>query len=86
MAAEYRKRRNKTAKEMAEQLGISVRSVRNIIAEPRENFEARAAEKRARARQLRDGGATYSEIAEDLKVSIGSVSSLLHAKQTVRAS
>lgn len=86
MAAETRKRRNKTAKEMAEQLGISVRSVRNIIAEPRENFEARAAEKRARARELRDGGATYSEIAEELKVSIGSVSSLLHAKQTARAS
>lgn len=86
MAAETRKRRNKTAKEMAEQLGISVRSVRNIIAEPRENFEARAAEKRTLARQLRDGGATYREIADELKVSIGSVSSLLHAKQTAQVS
>ncbi|MCX4099102.1 sigma factor-like helix-turn-helix DNA-binding protein [Nocardia sp. alder85J] len=86
MAAEHPKRRTKTAKEMAEQLGISVRSVRNIIAEPRENFEARAAEKRTRARELRADGASYREIADELGISIGSVSSLLHAKQTTKAS
>lgn len=86
MGAEHPKRRNKTAKEMAEQLGISVRSVRNIIAEPRQNFEARAAEKRGRARQMRAAGASYREIADELGISIGSVSSLLHTKQTAKAS
>ncbi|WP_082844383.1 sigma factor-like helix-turn-helix DNA-binding protein [Nocardia salmonicida] len=78
MAAENRQRRTKTAREMAEQLGISERSIRNIVAEPRDDYEARAKAKQARARELRAEGATYRQIAEELGISIGSVSTLLH--------
>lgn len=78
MAAEHRKRRTKTAREMAEQLGVSERSIRNIVAEPRDDYEARARAKQQRARELRASGASYRQIADELGVSIGSVSTLLH--------
>lgn len=78
MAAEHRKRRTRTAREMAEQLGVSERSIRNIVAEPRDDYEGRAKAKQERARALRAGGATYKQIAEELGISIGSVSTLLH--------
>ncbi|MFC8047974.1 replication protein RepB [Nocardia sp. NPDC057353] len=77
MGAEHPIRRTKTAREMAEQMGISVRSVRNIVAEPRSDYEGRAVEKRRRAQQMRLAGASYKQIAEVLGVSIGSVSTLL---------
>jgi DNA-binding CsgD family transcriptional regulator len=80
MVAEHQTRRTKTARQMAEQLGISVRSVRNIVAEPRVEFEARAAAKRDQAQRLRERGATYRQIADTLSVSVGSVSSLLFPK------
>lgn len=77
MGAEHPIRRTKTAREMAEQMGISVRSVRNIVAEPRGDYEGRAIEKRRRAQQMRLAGASYRQIADALGVTIGSVSSLL---------
>ncbi|WP_280500252.1 replication protein RepB [Nocardia farcinica] len=77
MAAKHPVRRNKTAREIAEKYGASPRTIRRLVAEPRAEFEARAAEKRRRAQQLRAEGATYRQIAEDLGVGIGSVSSLL---------
>ena len=86
MGAENPVRRKKTAKELAEQLGVSVRSIRNIAAEPRDDYETRAKQKRARAAELRAGGATDRQIADELGVSIGSVSSLLHHKQASKAS
>ncbi|MFI8978462.1 sigma factor-like helix-turn-helix DNA-binding protein [Nocardia asteroides] len=67
---------------MAEQLGVSERSIRNIVAEPRDDYEARAKAKQARARALRAEGATYRQIADELGISIGSVSTLLHRTTT----
>lgn len=86
MPAEHPVRRNKTAKELAEQLGVSVRSIRNIVAEPRDNYETRAKQKREQAQALRADGATYRQIADEMGISIGSVSTLLHPKQTSKAS
>jgi DNA-binding CsgD family transcriptional regulator len=86
MGAENPKRRTKTAKQLADELGVSERSIRNIVAEPRDDYEGRAAEKRMKARQLRAEGASYRQIADELKVSIGSVSSLLHQRETSKAS
>jgi transposase len=80
MAAKNPVRRTRTARELAEQYGASRRTIQRMIAEPREEFEARAAAKRARAQQLRLEGASYRQIAEELGISIGSVSSLLDDK------
>ncbi|MBF6209265.1 replication protein RepB [Streptomyces gardneri] len=85
MGAEHPIRRNKTARELADELGVSVRSIRNIVAEPRDDYETRAKTKRDRAQALRADGATYRQIADELGVSIGSVSSLLHPRQAAKA-
>lgn len=86
MPAKNPVRRAKTARELAEKFGASDRTIRRMIAEPRDNYEARAAEKRMKAQQLRDEGATYRQIADVLEVSIGSVSSLLRQRETSKAS
>ncbi|MBF6341762.1 replication protein RepB [Nocardia abscessus] len=85
MAAEHRKRRTKTARELAAQLGVSERAIRKIVAEPRDDYEARARAKQTRARELRARGATYRQIADDLGISIGSVSTLLHRSPMSKA-
>lgn len=67
-----------TAREAAEQLGMSERNVRRWRAEPREAVEGRAAARRDEAARLRAGGATYLEIADALDCSTGTVGRLLH--------
>lgn len=78
MAAENPVRRTKTAREMAERLGVSVRTVRKIVAEPRDEFENRARERREKAAELRASGLKYKEIAEKMGISTGAVGALLH--------
>ena len=39
-------RRKRTAREAAALLGVSERTIRNIVAEPRDDYEARARERR----------------------------------------
>lgn len=78
MTAKTPMRRAKTAKELAAAHKCSDRTIRRLIAEPRDDFEARSAALSERARELRAGGAKYKEIAAELGVSIGSVSRLLH--------
>lgn len=86
MPAKNPVRRSKTARELAERWGASDRTIRRIVAEPRDNYETRAKEKREHARTLRAGGATYREIADEMGISIGSVSTLLRPKQPSKAS
>ncbi|WP_051161545.1 hypothetical protein [Nocardia brevicatena] len=62
---------------MAKQFGTTDRTIRRMIAEPRDDYETRAKAKRDRAQALRAQGATYRQIADELGISIGSVSSLL---------
>lgn len=78
MGAANPERRSKTARELAEQFGASTRTIRRIIAEPRTDYETRAADKRRYAQKLRADGFSYKQIAEEMKISEGSVSSLLH--------
>ena len=59
--AEIPRRRTKTAREVAEHLGISIRTVRRFAAEPRADFLARA-------RALRRTGLKYVEIGEQMGV------------------
>ncbi|AYF78141.1 HTH domain-containing protein [Nocardia yunnanensis] len=85
MAAENPMRRKKSAKELADKHGCSTRTIRRKIAEPRDDYVARAAAQRERAQQMRADGASYRAIADELGVPIGSVSSLLHVRQTSKA-
>ncbi|WP_116413168.1 replication protein RepB [Subtercola boreus] len=63
-------RRKITAKEAAERLGSSERTIRRIAAEPRLSYEAA---RKARGEQIlrwREDGLLWREIAERLNVSI----------------
>ena len=46
MAALKTGRRNGSARELAQRLGVSERTIRNYVAEPREQYEARVSEPR----------------------------------------
>ena len=78
MGAERPIRRKRPARELAEQFGVSTRTIQRLIAEPRDEFEARAAENRRRAVELREQGLKYREIAEEMGIQIGTVGKLLH--------
>ena len=78
MPAENQTRRTKTAKEMTERLGVSERTIRNIVAELWDDYLARAAERRDTAVKLREQVMKYREIAEAMEISTGAVGRLLH--------
>lgn len=78
MGAETPARRNRSAREVAERLGISPRTVRNIMAEPRAEYEARAAERRRRVLELRAQGLKLREIADEVGMTVGGVGTILH--------
>ena len=70
MSAENPKRRKISAREAAERLGVSTRTIQRIAAEPRKEFEQRA---RARGEQIltwRAQGLLWREIAERLDISL----------------
>lgn len=78
MGAEMPARRQRTARELAEAMGASTRTIRRIVAEPREEFLARADQRRARSVELRAQGLLYREIADEMGLTIGAVGRLLH--------
>lgn len=79
MAAEKPGRRKITAKKAAQRFGISERSVRRIMAEPREEFLQRAATHRAEAVRLREvEKLPYKVIAERMGVPEGTAKRLVH--------
>lgn len=57
-----RRRRNKTAREAAQKFGVSVRTIKRVISEPRNWYESRAAERRAQAYRLRHLGHSWAEV------------------------
>ena len=57
---------NKTAKEKAQRLNISDRTVRKLIALPREDYEKEAKQRRLKAFVLREAGFKWSEVGERL--------------------
>jgi len=78
MGAENPVRRARTAREVADRIGASPRTVRRIIAEPREEFLARAAERRKRVLELRAQGLKLREIADRVGMTTGGVGTILH--------
>lgn len=84
MGAENPARRGRTAREVAERIGASTRTVRRIIAEPREEYLARAAERRRRVLELRAQGLKLREIAEEVDMTVGGVGTILHHARRTR--
>lgn len=78
MTAKNPVRRAVTAKELAAQFGVSVRTVQRTIAEPREEFLERAAARREEAMRLRAEGLPYTIIAERMGVPLGTAKRLVH--------
>lgn len=68
MVAENPVRRKKTARELAEQLGISISTVRRLMAEPRDQYLARANAKREQVAALRSQGLSVRAIASELGI------------------
>ncbi|OLM27879.1 hypothetical protein Ae717Ps2_7097c [Pseudonocardia sp. Ae717_Ps2] len=77
MSALTPRRRNRTAREIAAQVGLSERTVVRMVAEPRDSYERRAKKRRATAVRLRLRGLTYREIADNTGDSVGTVGRLL---------
>jgi transposase len=63
-----RQRRQKTAKFLAEHFGVSERTVRNLVAEERGEYEGRARQRREQIIDLYRQGHTAAAIAGQLKV------------------
>lgn len=69
MGAERPQRRKMTAREAAQRLGVSTRTVQRIVAEPREEYLARAAALRANVVRLRTSEKLpYKDISEQLGI------------------
>lgn len=66
-------RRGRTAREVAEQTGLSVRQVQNWTSQPRTTYLARAQEQRVKIRDLRATGLSMRAIAAELECSVGIV-------------
>lgn len=81
MTALNPRRRTGTAKELAARYRISERSVRNIIAEPREDFETRAQRRQDEALTLRRQGLSHAEVGEILGVSRDTAAGLVRRAQ-----
>ncbi|WP_226358807.1 helix-turn-helix domain-containing protein [Pseudonocardia sp. ICBG601] len=77
MTAQIPKRRTKTGRELAKQFGVSRATVVKMMAEPREEFLARARERRAAVINLKLRGLTCAEIADQTGYSRGAVCRLL---------
>lgn len=71
-----RRKRTMTAKEIAEGLGISERTVRRRVAESREDYEQRAAQRRAFVAEQRARGVPLADIAAQLGATVNAVKSL----------
>ncbi|WP_371333525.1 helix-turn-helix domain-containing protein [Pseudonocardia sp. Ae168_Ps1] len=66
-----------TGREAAEKLGVTRRTICKYVAEPREEFLARASARRLRAATLSLQGLTRREIAEEMGASREAVKRLL---------
>lgn len=66
-------KRRGTAREMAERLGVSDRTIRNYMAQPRAEYISDASKRRQRIRVLRAQGMSYRAIAAEVGCSISTV-------------
>lgn len=70
--------RQGSARELAPKLGVSERTIRNYLAEPRVEYQARAAARHARIHELRAQGLSMRAIATEVGVTVGAVHYALH--------
>lgn len=73
MGAEHAIRRERTAREVAAQLKVSPRTVRRVIAQPRQEYLSEAKTRHELIRQLRANGLTMRAIAAEVECSVGTV-------------
>jgi len=66
-------RRPVSARILAERVGVSERTIKRYIAEPRAEYDARTAARHERIRELRSGGKSMRAIAAEVGVSVGTV-------------
>lgn len=66
-------RRQFTARQAAERLGVTTRTVQRLMAEPRDQYLARANTKREQIADLREEGLSVRAIAEKLGISKSTV-------------
>ncbi|MCZ0983820.1 HTH domain-containing protein [Streptomyces diastatochromogenes] len=72
-----RERRTATARELADRFGVSERTVQRMVAEERTAYEGRSQQRRDQIVELHRQGLKGYEIARELKVSSGLVSTRL---------
>jgi DNA-binding NarL/FixJ family response regulator len=85
MSAKVPRRRDKKARELAEQFGVGTRQIQRLVAEPRQDYLARAAAQREQIARLRERGLSYQQIAEEVGCPIGTVRSSLHHHRKYQA-
>lgn len=66
-------RRTASARELAERLGVSPRTVRRYVAEPKDEYDARIKNRHEQIRALRTEGLSMRAIAAEVGVSVGTV-------------
>ena len=88
MVAEVREKRmsEKSSRQIAQAAGCAPETVRRKIAEPRYEFIARAAARRAEVVRLRAEGLTFPQIAEHMGKSVGAVTMLAQRAKKAKAS
>ena len=78
MTAEMPQRRTRTAREVAESLNCSERTVQRIMAEPRAEFLQRSHARQDHALDLKNAGLKYREIADKMGCTEKAAQHLVH--------
>ncbi len=71
-----------TARQVGAKYGISPRTVQRLIAEPRDDFEARARARQDEALALIESGLTYRQVADRMETTRGAAAGLVHRART----
>ena len=61
-----RRKRGKTAREMAERLGVTPRTIRSYMAQERSEWLTEARARQEQAAKLRDSGMSWAQVAEQM--------------------
>lgn len=80
-----RRRRSKTAREAAEKFGVSIRTIKRVISEPRNCYEERAAARRAQAFKLRNLGQSWAEVGAAMQVSAEAARRLAYSHKKMQS-
>ena len=70
-------RNGKTAREVAEKTGLSIRTIMEWTAESRETYLSRAEQRRQKIQELRKTGLSMRAIAAEVECSVGTVHNAL---------